>query len=1117
MAITAETRQDIMELVVTAYNAAPGTTLLTELVAIIDGGGSLADVAATLTARDQWTSTYPAFQTAEEFAAEWLGNLVPEAGADALAEGISVAVSLLNGGATHADLLIEASSFLAALSEDDAAFGSSAANFNNKVEVATYHTITQETDGISSAALASVTSDDASIDTAKASVDAVAPAIGETFTLTTGIDALVGSTGADIAVGTVGGSDPTITAGDSVKLGDGADIFAVTATGTAAAVVAGVTLEGVETVRISDTNTTSATINMAGVTGVETLESFGSAGAATSFTNVGAIADLKLSNTSGTGTTTVGYTTAAKAGTNIQNIVLDNAAATGTTTITSVEVVNVTASGNSTLDGLFIGSGVINIDAADDTSVDLTATSGSFFTTATTISAAESAGEVSLTVNFSQGEIAVTGGAGDDTFNTSSGAISIADSLDGGDGDDTIKFESTANAVANTSIVATTLASITNVETLELEADNGANDTSFTVDMDFFDSVENIVTDANDADAANVFNLNDLSATHLAGISAQVAAGGSTLNLAAKDGSGTSDTATISASLGSTSGTLTIDDIATNGALEHLDLTVSGNASQTIVIGSGDFDGTTTYDGSITISGGAAGRTLTIGTNALTADAIDLSGVASNLTVTLGAADIDYTGGAGRDTITMGTTLTSADSIDGGDDARDILSITPTVSSLSALSIENIEVLRIGGTGTATSNMAGVSIDKLDIDVSAGATGTQTLQSLTGVSTITIDADDNTAADNDYQAITITNGYAGTADALTIDINSDGTNGMGGTEGLITANGVETLTITLDGGAAVEFGGFTSNTLTGITVTANGDFDNTDTAALGTITGGTGTIASFDSTGTDLAVTATVVSLGNNASVTLGDAGTGVTQTFSAGASPGVGITIAGGSGVDDITGSPQADIITAGAGNDVIATGGGADVVDGGSGNDQITGADAAVDTFTGGTGNDTLDGDGGLDVFTGGTGVDIFTFGDNVDATAADMITITDAAGGLGGDIFKLDASDVAGGIVSALTLSVVNVAGAADNSIIVDAVGTGYANVAAFELAVETANNNTLDWVGVYYDTTDTTVYIVADADSGAVGSSVIIGSLTNFNTDALADAFLAALTTSNFNLY
>lgn len=48
MAITAETRTEIIELVVAATNSAPGTALLTQLVADSDGGASLADIAATL-------------------------------------------------------------------------------------------------------------------------------------------------------------------------------------------------------------------------------------------------------------------------------------------------------------------------------------------------------------------------------------------------------------------------------------------------------------------------------------------------------------------------------------------------------------------------------------------------------------------------------------------------------------------------------------------------------------------------------------------------------------------------------------------------------------------------------------------------------------------------------------------------------------------------------------------------------------------------------------------------------------------------------------------------------------------------------------------------------------
>ena len=54
MAITAETRTDIIDLVVAALDVAPGTTLLSELVALVDGGGTLADVAANLTARTDY-------------------------------------------------------------------------------------------------------------------------------------------------------------------------------------------------------------------------------------------------------------------------------------------------------------------------------------------------------------------------------------------------------------------------------------------------------------------------------------------------------------------------------------------------------------------------------------------------------------------------------------------------------------------------------------------------------------------------------------------------------------------------------------------------------------------------------------------------------------------------------------------------------------------------------------------------------------------------------------------------------------------------------------------------------------------------------------------------------
>jgi Ca2+-binding RTX toxin-like protein len=629
--------------------------------------------------------------------------------------------------------------------------------------------------------------------------------------------------------------------------------------------------------------------------------------------------------------------------------------------------------------------------------------------------------------------------------------------------------------------------------------------------LDTTEGVTSILLDANDTAQTAIFTLNDLSATQMGAITNTMVAGGSTIVLDAKDGSGTADAAVIAASMGSTAGTLTLTD--SNNNIESLSITATGDANQTIAITAGDFTGSTSADATLTISGGSAGRTMTI-SNALSSDTVDLSGVASNTTATLATGIAHtYTGGTGNDTITMTTGYTSADTIDGGD-GTDILSLTQTATQSAAASISNVETLRIGGTGTASTNLAGVTgMTSVDIEVSNGATGTQTLRGISSIANITIDADDNIAAQNDYQALTILNGYTGTADTLTVTVNSDATNGMNGTEGLITASGVETLAVSLDGGEAVQFGGFTSTTLSGVTVSSNADFVAADTANLGTITGGTNnSILSYDSSAADIAVTAIVASLGNNASVVLGDGA----DVFATTGSTGTNLTIDAGSGNDNITGAAGIEIINGGAGNDTIDGVGGGDTINGDAGNDILTGDDAEADTITGGTGNDIMDGDGGLDTLTGNDGSDIFTLGNNVDTEATDLITITDFTAGAGGDILRLDIGGVGGTTVANLTSVIVSVANSLTNSIIIDSAGTGYASEAAFETAVEASNATTVDYVGLYFDTTDNVVKLVADATSAATGVPTLLAQFSNINTDALADTFLAGLTVQNFDL-
>jgi hypothetical protein len=280
MAITAETRQDIIELVVTAYNAAPGTELLNELVAIVNGGGTLADVAANLTTRSEWTSRYPSFQTAEEFASEWLGNLVPEASADALAEGKTVAIGLINAGASFADIIIEAQGFLSALAETDAAFGTSAANFNNKVEVATYHTITLEQAAQSETALTGVTSDDATVTSTNTANAAAAAPTGSVFTLTSGTDFVTGTSGDDtinaVQVGASGNTE-TYNANDQINAGAGTDTIYIESDAN----INMTTQKGLEAIVVNNQNNAGISVTLPSEGGYTNLHSQGSADSVT--------------------------------------------------------------------------------------------------------------------------------------------------------------------------------------------------------------------------------------------------------------------------------------------------------------------------------------------------------------------------------------------------------------------------------------------------------------------------------------------------------------------------------------------------------------------------------------------------------------------------------------------------------------------------------------------------------------------------------------------------------------------------------------------------------------------------------------------------------------------
>ena len=184
MAITKETRTDLIELAVIANNASPGVTLLAELIAHVESGKTLVQIGDALAARPEFKATYPAIQTADEFAKEYVGNLLPEASAELAAEAETIVAAHVNAGKGLGELFVAIHAVLD--TDTSAALATHVANYKNKAAVAEYHTVTLESAAESSAVLASVNSSELSVATGKSAADgsaATATASGATYAL----------------------------------------------------------------------------------------------------------------------------------------------------------------------------------------------------------------------------------------------------------------------------------------------------------------------------------------------------------------------------------------------------------------------------------------------------------------------------------------------------------------------------------------------------------------------------------------------------------------------------------------------------------------------------------------------------------------------------------------------------------------------------------------------------------------------------------------------------------------------------------------------------------------------------------------------------------------------
>ena len=1165
MAITAETRTDIIDLVVAALDVAPGTTLLNELVALVDGGSSLADVAANLTARADYQAKYPAFQTSTEWATEWLGNLIPEADTATMDAAVTLVAGMVNAGSTQASIIQEAATFLAATTTaSDATYGTVATAFVNNSAVAAYHTVTNENADSSATALTGVDSTAASVTSAKATLDVVAPVAGSTFTLTTGVDtgaSFTGGAGADTFAATaISAGKETLTSGDSLTGGEGTDRLSLTSSvaGTYGNGAIGSSIEELQV-----TATAATVVDATLMTSVTDIYDVGSTTAGTlSVTGAAGIPNVHM--TGSNGNTTVSFIDANVNGgaADATTIALATSGTTADTSVTlnGVETFNVATSGSmsGSADSVVAGAVVTGktVTVASDTlsTVAVTGTAGARLsanlvgasTTVTgTVTSAGGADDITYNATGTD-KISVDMGAGDDTVRLSTApglatgsTTAGSQTVVGGDGTDTL--------VTGVAVTKATGSAISGFETLRVTngssvvLDSSTNDISkliadgtgasvtgveagATVDLTTAGSVTLDKTTTG-AITVNVGNTS-LSGTQTSLVTAAGVTSATVNNLAIATDTTSARSAGVSgAALTSMTVTGSQPTTITGGgaALTKIDASAIAKAvtfSATVATAGAELIG---GDGGDTISGAAGADTLTggAGNDTLTGNAgIDVvSGGDGTDTITGNAGADTLTGGAGADTFIYTANTTTAtpavhiSSSEQSDTITDFVSGTDKLSFTGANApvaflgnYPNIQTaLAAQGAGTIADRAAFVTGEN-SLYIFNNTNGTlnvdDTVIKLTGVTSL---------AASDLQLGTQGTGASVTLSAAAADVNSTtSTNATGvstAKDDTITATIATATGSTVDGGAGSDTLALSIPSTTGTddgTISAN-DLDTITNFETITLANRAATTANGN---VDYNVTIPIEMADTNDTLTIVSSEDGLNANGSV-ATAGVTLTAAefnAGNRALHYTGAGAQDVITGGAGNDTIIGGDGNDSLTGGAGNDSVDGG-AGNDSIILGTVASTV-----TSVLKGGTGAaDILQanlVAGTVDLSGAttsgfESIITDDNGGGAGAHVLALDTGNMTG-----VTTITIDATGTADTLGLYD----GTYDLSSVALTFGTAAS-TLD-LNTYGDAAKTLTADAADLANLTTitgeATAAIVTTLNLNGTDDLDDSGAIELT-------
>ena len=474
--ITTEARNELTGLFVALFNAAPGAGYLSDIVAAREAGASLESIAANLATKPEFQTVYPAFLTAQEFAARAVDNLLAPttpAGAQTWAE--NWIVGKLNAGETPANVLLQAAQALALTS--NANYAASKAQLLNKIEVSNHYSVANEQPSTNlvdlQEVLDGVNDTAASVVAAKAAIDG--NLAGETFTLTKGADNFVGTTGADTFIAQ--SIESVFTAFDELDGGKGVDTLTIYTDGAFnAGFPANAVVKNIEIININNEGAANyGPVDASVFQGATNINQNAFADAVTKLgaNTVAGFNDIVAGALSVTAAATAASaavalnvddaTTLTVAGDALNTVTVTGTVTDAAVPADGVDAIDLNVTVGKNVQALTVNSAVdvvltATANGKDVTSVDAAASAGAiFFNAATTVAAIKTgagADEVALNTVFTTTSKAasVTTGAGDDVIEvslTAAGIAGVTASVDAGEGDDEIFLDNIIDVTVN--------------------------------------------------------------------------------------------------------------------------------------------------------------------------------------------------------------------------------------------------------------------------------------------------------------------------------------------------------------------------------------------------------------------------------------------------------------------------------------------------------------------------------------------------------------------------------------------------------------------------------------------------------------------------------------------